>query len=925
MQDRVPRSQGPGNGSPALSTVDAVSGLGGPADSQLPRPLVTGTLQSSSQTDDNAVEDVLAESASDTSPEAFADNGSSIYGGEDDAQSFIQPAISPMASRLSSPRTPALEKAMAMDHAVNSSSGGGFFDAYKPPISSRLQNSTPVPSHIPSQAPAAPARVAQLPKPSAMSSVFQSSTRHGRSSSVGSDALKRLSKVLPSISFPSASSFLSNRSPTSFFSSNSGNGTGFFSQAPSSPPATSKKASPRNSPTRTSHPTTHASQQQPQPQPQPQPRSNAAPSPDPHTSRQSPGRVPPRTAHAATFSEATFRAPLHRPPSVVSRRSYALRRSTSDDSLLYHTLSRVPSHGDEGEFVHIHEQVNSRVKAIMDSFDRPTFKMPQLPTYREPLSPLDAALESLTGDVVILGGYRGSILRSAEPPHRQLWVPVKVGLNIRKVNMEVGLNDEDEENMPQHIFPSGMLKHIGPVDISRRLFKKMRECENARKGLLRVHDYGYDWRLSPHRLSKQLIDFLEKLPSNQQNPPGGNRGAVVISHSLGGLITRHAVNQRPELFAGVIFAGTPQRCINILGPLRNGDAVLLNEKVLTAQVHFSLRTTFAFLPEDGFCFINNKNPNEEYRVNFYDVDEWIKHRISPCAAPPALPASGSDNWGSGEFPPKRSSTASFGRTFLEDLSGSLPSLPLRNRLNSAGLPPAFSANPEATAATRQAEDNTTSTAGRASPLQPASPSMPSSPISQSGKNGEGLPAQAMDPEKARYLEYLERTLANTRIFRAELAHRPEHSAANVYPPLAVIYGKGIPTVYAARVSSREAIATTAAYDDLVFRTGDGVVLSREALLPPGYHYVRDGYVCTDRGHVGMLGDLNAVGHALGALIRGRQKGIGLGAAAASDLPATKLQAAAPVAPQVAVGSASDLLSAAMPVPPASSPLIHATT
>src|SRR6516165_6780692 len=68
----------------------------------------------------------------------------------------------------------------------------------------------------------------------------------------------------------------------------------------------------------------------------------------------------------------------------------------------------------------------------------------------------DSILENLTGDIVIMGGYRsafhmimiaslslstnsferGSILRSASPPHRRLWIPVKVGLNLRKVNLE---------------------------------------------------------------------------------------------------------------------------------------------------------------------------------------------------------------------------------------------------------------------------------------------------------------------------------------------------------------------------------------------------------------------------------------------------------------------------------------------------------
>jgi pimeloyl-ACP methyl ester carboxylesterase len=243
-----------------------------------------------------------------------------------------------------------------------------------------------------------------------------------------------------------------------------------------------------------------------------------------------------------------------------------------------------------------------------------------------------------------------------------LWVPVKVQLGVRKVNLEVGLDPEDEENMEKSIIADGMLKNVGPVDISKRLFKKLRECENARTGKLRVHDYGYDWRLSPHLLSRKLVEFLEKLPSNQRGVPKEQRGALVIAHSLGGVITRHAVNQRPELFSGVLYAGVPQRCINILGPLRNGDAVLLNEKILTAQVHFSLRTSFVFLPEDGFCFVD-KVTKEEYNIDFYNVEDWIKYRICPAVSEPALPAL------------SRSST--FGS--LLSLSDSLPSLPLRSR------------------------------------------------------------------------------------------------------------------------------------------------------------------------------------------------------------------------------------------------------
>ena len=91
---------------------------------------------------------------------------------------------------------------------------------------------------------------------------------------------------------------------------------------------------------------------------------------------------------------------------------------------------------------------------------------------------------------------------------------------------------------------------------------------------------------------------------------------------MGGLIARHAVNQRPEIFAEVVYAGVPQYYINILRPFRNGNAVLFSHKVLTAQVTFPLRDSYSLLPEIGKCFIN-KETKEEYKVDFFDTEHCI--------------------------------------------------------------------------------------------------------------------------------------------------------------------------------------------------------------------------------------------------------------------------------------------------------------
>lgn len=536
------------------------------------------------------------------------------------------------------------------------------------------------------------------------------------------------------------------------------------------------------------------------------------------------------------------------------------------------------SFGDDQRFTHIREQVNSRFKAIVDSFEPPSFKLPSIPSNlslrsplkkteftideiaRSPRDPLDSALEALTGDLVIMGGYRGSILRSADPPHRQLWVPIKVGLNVRKVNLEVGLDSEDEERMEESIIPSGMLKNIGPVDISRRLFKRIRECENYRTGRLRVHDYGYDWRLSPHLLSKRLAAFLRTLPSNQGDKPSG---AFVIAHSLGGVITRHAVNQAPELFSGVVYAGAPQRCINILGPLRNGDAVLLNEKVLTAHVNFTLRTTFVFLPEDGFCFID-KVTNEEYPVDFYNPDDWVKYRLCPSVGGPALPPfvkRPGPLLGSLLSFPDSLSLGSRGR------SGSDVSAPPQRKLvKDRTLAPQMDASSAATTGSNGEQDQ----------HQPPTTPRMTSPPKRTGSHAEPYPRAPTTAAQQRNLAYLTRTLAETKRFRAESQHDPRHQAAGAYPPIAVIYGKGTPTCMGARVASREAIPCADVYDHLAFGSGDGVVLARWAMPPPGYEIVRGGRISTDKGHISILGDFHAVGRAVTSVLRGREKGIGLG-------------------------------------------------
>ncbi len=616
------------------------------------------------------------------------------------------------------------------------------------------------------------------------------------------------------------------------------------------------------------------------------------------------------------------------------------RRVSSDSSLyLRNTVSRVSSLGDDSKFDHVQDQVNSRFKAIKDSFQDSSFKLPSLPSLpslpnmpnfglnglriadigipgtqtnngqgniaesptsrknmadglvskvretrstssvkpplpKAPSHPfLSHAIDGIVGDIVIMGGYRGSVLRSAKPPHRQLWIPVKVGLNLRKVDLEIGLTPEDEDKMEETIIPSGMLTHIGPVDISRRLIKRLRHSVNVRNGKARIWDYGYDWRLSPHLLSSKLVKFLEGLPSNGADVPREQRGATVIAHSLGGLITRHAVNKRPELFAGVVYAGVPQRCVNILGPLRNGDEVLLSSKVLTAQVNFTIRSSFVLLPEDGSCFIDNVT-REPYPVDFFDVSTWIDNCLSPCVAQ-LLPPPDATHRGRGSLV-----GSVYDRLPSLPIPGRKPSMPSSNIKN---ISPERPGNSSRVNTTNGIADNTISKAANA--VKEAANENDTTLAPQMGgqqnpaavgKNMNSSVSTTVTLSREEAIRYLRRTLAETKQFKKELHCRPDHAERNAYPPIAVLYGRSVPTVCGARVNGREGIKRADAYSDLAFASGDGVCLARAAMAPKGYPIVRGGIVASERGHVTLLGDLEGVGRCLSAVIAGRSKGIGLG-------------------------------------------------
>ena len=108
---------------------------------------------------------------------------------------------------------------------------------------------------------------------------------------------------------------------------------------------------------------------------------------------------------------------------------------------------------------------------------------------------------------------------------------------------------------------------VGPIDLGKRLKDKL-------KGLaanppspppavpLSFVNFGYDWRLSLHLSSANLLAQLEQLKAESAargEGDGKGVGSTVIAHSMGGLVTLHALARArdPTVFKGIIFCGVP--------------------------------------------------------------------------------------------------------------------------------------------------------------------------------------------------------------------------------------------------------------------------------------------------------------------------------------------------------------------------------
>lgn len=451
--------------------------------------------------------------------------------------------------------------------------------------------------------------------------------------------------------------------------------------------------------------------------------------------------------------------------------------------------------------------------------------------------PYESIYNEISGNIVILGGYRGSTLRDVKT-NKRVWIPFKAGLKLRTVNLLLGPTLEDELDAPKRIYSDGILKNVGPVDICKKLLKKL--LANPKTN---VKDFGYDWRLSGEVVSRQFEEFLLEIFNLTGKP------IIVLAHSMGGMIAHLVMQRNPGIFRGLVYIGCPSECLNILGPIRFGDSVFFSDKILTFETNFMMRSSFNFLPLSGRVFMD-KNTHEYYDLDFFDPHTWVEYNLNPLVS---LRRKLLENK-SASPEPLTSSDTSLSFPSINSLSSKLLNYRSKSlRLKGKSRKPNISTSSDSQSNLSNPKDNLVS-------------DVPSE-----------MESSSLDSTHFFILfneayKYLQTTLKSTKEFLLSLVYKDE--LADEYPPLAIVYGNRVPSVRGSLVNGRQDIKD-GNYYEFFYGHGDGVI-HQKWLLPEnnGFKLYNEttgeghivGKFASSCGHVNLMTDHKAVGYALYSIV-----------------------------------------------------------
>ncbi len=220
--------------------------------------------------------------------------------------------------------------------------------------------------------------------------------------------------------------------------------------------------------------------------------------------------------------------------------------------------------------------------------------------------------------IVLIHGIKGSILEDKDG--KVAWLTARQALGWRHSRLALPTEWKGDEQKKDGLHPAGVMKdlYVVPYVLGEKIYGPFIK---AASDLDRpFYEFAYDWRRDNNENLAQFLAFLKEVSAKHRNAR-----IQVVSHSMGGLITRAAMAQKPELFHSVVFAGVPfAGGIGFLLDMHAGNPTGRNERILSPEVYFTFPAPYTLFQEGSSRVFEN---GKELPLNFYNADDWAKYKL----------------------------------------------------------------------------------------------------------------------------------------------------------------------------------------------------------------------------------------------------------------------------------------------------------
>ncbi len=237
--------------------------------------------------------------------------------------------------------------------------------------------------------------------------------------------------------------------------------------------------------------------------------------------------------------------------------------------------------------------------------------------------------------LLFVHGFKGSVLQNGQGDID--WVTARQALGLQTPDLRLPLAWDG--NTQQHDDRSAV-RPLDRVRVVPWLWERQIYApwlKQAGRMGYPFETFTYDWRRDNTEAVAQLKRQMQQL---QQKYGSSVR---VVAHSMGGLITLALLNEAPELFADVVFAGVPfTGGSGILPDLHIGADAGINSRILAPHVAATFTSLYCLFAADGTGLADAQGA--PLPMPWFSAAAWREQRLGVFASQLVMPAAALDTF-----------------------------------------------------------------------------------------------------------------------------------------------------------------------------------------------------------------------------------------------------------------------------------------